>query len=46
APATASLFIVTPFSGTRGLVSLFSTHPPMAERLQRLRGMQLVRYAA
>ncbi|HEX8254000.1 MAG TPA: zinc metalloprotease HtpX [Thermoanaerobaculia bacterium] len=46
APATASLFIVNPFSGTRGLVSLFSTHPPMAERIQRLRGMQLVRYAA
>lgn len=47
APATASLFIVNPFSGTRGaFVSLFSTHPAMAERIQRLRGMQLVRYAA
>jgi heat shock protein HtpX len=46
APATASLFIVNPFSGTRGLVSLFSTHPAMAERIRRLRGMQLVRYAA
>lgn len=45
-PATASLFIVNPFSGTRGLVSLFSTHPPMDERIRRLRGMQLVRYAA
>lgn len=44
-PATASLFIVNPFSGTRGLVSLFSTHPPMADRIRRLRGMQ-VRYAA
>ncbi|HEX2061669.1 MAG TPA: zinc metalloprotease HtpX [Thermoanaerobaculia bacterium] len=46
APSTASLFIVNPFAGTRGLVSLFSTHPPMAERIRRLRGMQLVRYAA
>jgi len=47
APATASLFIVNPFSGTRGaFVSLFSTHPAMAERIKRLRGMQLVRYAA
>jgi heat shock protein HtpX len=45
-PATASLFIVNPFAGTRGLVSLFSTHPAMDERIRRLRGMQLVRYAA
>ena len=44
-PATASLFIVNPFSGTRGLISLFSTHPAMEERIRRLRGMQLVRYA-
>jgi len=46
APSTASLFIVNPFAGMRGMVSLFSTHPPMAERVRRLRGMQLVRYAA
>ena len=45
-PSTASLFIVNPFSGSRGLVSLFSTHPPMAERVRRLRGMTLARYAA
>ena len=44
--STASLFIVNPFSGRRGLVSLFSTHPPMAERIRRLRAMQLARYAA
>lgn len=46
APATASLFIVNPFSGTRGLTSLFSTHPPMAERIRRLRGMLFARAAA
>ena len=34
-PATAHLFIVKPFSG-RGLMSLFSTHPPTAERIARL----------
>lgn len=45
-PATASLFIVSPFAGVRGIASLFSTHPPMAERVRRLRGMQRVRYAA
>ena len=43
-PATASLFIVNPFAGMRGMVSLFSTHPPMQERVRRLRGM-LLRYA-
>jgi heat shock protein HtpX len=36
APATASLFIVNPLSG-RGLAGLFSTHPPMEERILRLR---------
>lgn len=36
APATASLFIVAPFAGRGGLVSLFSTHPPMEERIRRL----------
>jgi heat shock protein HtpX len=34
-PATAHLFIVNPLSGG-GLASLFSTHPPMAERIARL----------
>lgn len=46
APSTASLFIVNPFAGTRGIVSLFSTHPPLDERVRRLRGMHFVRYAA
>lgn len=37
-PATAHMFIVNPLSG-RGLVHLFSTHPPLEERIARLRGM-------
>lgn len=38
-PATASLFIVNPLTGGSRLMNLFSTHPPMGERIQRLRGM-------
>jgi heat shock protein HtpX len=38
-PATASLFIVSPLSGGRSIMSWFSTHPPMADRIARLRGM-------
>ena len=38
-PATASLFIVNPFAGTAGVLSLFSTHPPIEERVRRLRAM-------
>jgi heat shock protein HtpX len=34
-PATAHMFIVKPFSG-RGLLSLFSTHPPTEARIQAL----------
>lgn len=45
-PATASLFIVNPFSGGSRLVSLFSTHPPMEERIQRLRLMERHRRVA
>ena len=37
-PATASLFIVSPFAGG-GMARLFSTHPPMKERVRRLRAM-------
>jgi heat shock protein HtpX len=37
---TAHLFIVSPFSG-RSLLSLFSTHPPIEERVARLRQMRL-----
>jgi heat shock protein HtpX len=36
-PATAHMFIVNPLSG-RSLMSLFSTHPPIEERIARLRG--------
>jgi len=36
--ATASLFIVYPFSGS-SIVNLFSTHPPMEKRVARLRKM-------
>jgi len=34
-PATASLYIVHPFSG-QGIQNMFSTHPPLAERIRRL----------
>jgi heat shock protein HtpX len=36
-PATAHMFIVKPFSGG-GLMSLFSSHPPMEARIQALLG--------
>lgn len=38
-PATAHLFIVNPLSG-KSLMNLFSTHPPIAERIARLRSMK------
>lgn len=38
--ATAHMFIVNPLKGG-GMRALFSTHPPMEERIRRLEGMQL-----
>ena len=37
-PATASLYIVNPLR-RQGFATLFSTHPPIAERLRRLRAL-------
>lgn len=37
-PATAHMFIVTPFS-SKNLGNLFSTHPPIEERIKRLEQM-------
>jgi len=37
-PQTAHLFIVNPLRG-RSLANLFSTHPPLEERIRRLRSM-------
>jgi heat shock protein HtpX len=36
-PSTAHMFIVNPLSG-KSMMSLFSTHPPVEERIARLRG--------
>lgn len=38
--ATEPLFIVSPLAGRR-VASLFSTHPPIEERVKRLRGMMV-----
>jgi heat shock protein HtpX len=37
-PSTAHLFIVAPLLGSGGFGSLFATHPPMKDRIQRLIG--------
>jgi heat shock protein HtpX len=37
-PATAHMFIVSPLTGG-GLMTLFSTHPPLEERIRRLEEM-------
>ena len=39
-PASSSLFIVNPFRGS-SFASLFSTHPPIEERIRALRSMTL-----
>jgi heat shock protein HtpX len=38
-PATAHMFIVNPLTGST-LMNLFSTHPPLEERVARLRAMR------
>ena len=37
-PATASLYAVNPLP-RQGLATLFMTHPPLAERIRRLRAL-------
>lgn len=37
-PATASLYVVNPLR-RHGFATLFSTHPPIAERVRRLRAL-------
>ena len=39
-PATAHLFIVNPLTG-KALMNLFMTHPPIQERIARLRAMRV-----
>jgi heat shock protein HtpX len=39
-PTTAHMFIVNPLSGG-GIASLFSTHPPIEERVKRLQEMRM-----
>jgi heat shock protein HtpX len=39
-PATSHMFIVNPLSGG-GLLKLFSTHPPVGERIAMLEAMAL-----
>jgi heat shock protein HtpX len=42
-PSTSALCIVAPLSGKEFLSSLFSTHPPLPERIARLQSMTITR---
>jgi len=39
--AHSHMFIVNPLSGARGMANLFASHPPMEERVRRLRAMKV-----
>ncbi len=39
--AHSHMFIVNPLSGARGMANLFASHPPMEERVRRLRAMEV-----
>jgi len=39
--SVSALYIVKPFAGGGGLSNLFSTHPPLEERIRRLRAMSV-----
>jgi heat shock protein HtpX len=39
-PATAHMFIVNPLAGMGGVAKLFSTHPPLEDRIARLMAMK------
>ncbi len=41
--SVSALYIVKPFAGGGGMANLFSTHPPMDERIRRLRAMAVGR---
>jgi heat shock protein HtpX len=42
-PATSSLYIVTPLSPGQVFAGLFSTHPPLPDRIEALRQMTVTR---
>ena len=42
-PTTASLFIVAPLTAGQVFSGLFSTHPPLSERIAVLRNMTITR---
>ena len=42
-PSTAALCIVAPFAPGQFLSGLFSTHPPLADRIAELRNMTITR---
>jgi heat shock protein HtpX len=42
-PSTSALCIVAPFAGRQFMSGLFSTHPPLADRIARLQNMTITR---